>query len=175
MLVLLHKSHISSHLFQFDKYDFNLCFNLQPKGMAWSVASSLSGGGNAQPGLSQQTADNNFGAKMDPNSMTADNNFGAKMDPDTMIAENNFGAKMDPNTMTAENDFGAKTEHGSSGTDGITAVPVEKPRGIFSPLLGVIKNGLYNLATKLGYVKRPTATSTGVICAVVAGQNRFSD
>ena len=139
MLVLLHKSHISSHLFQFDKYDFNLCFNLQPKGMAWSVASSLSGGGNAQPGLSQQTADNNF------------------------------GAKMDPNTMTAENDFGAKTEHGSSGTDGITAVPVEKPRGIFSPLLGVIKNGLYNLATKLGYVKRPTATSTGVICVVVPG------
>ncbi len=93
--------------------------------MIWSVASSFGG--------STPTAFT-LDSPQDPASLGANN------------GQNSFGANFDPASMSS-------SQQSADGEPFV--VPVDKPRGIFSKLFGVIKNGAYNLATKLGYIKKP--------------------
>ena len=93
--------------------------------MIWSVASSFGG--------STPTAFT-LDSPQDPASLGANN------------GQNSFGANFDPASMSS-------SQQSADGEPFV--VPVDKPRGIFSKLFGVIKNGAYNIATKLGYIKKP--------------------
>jgi hypothetical protein len=120
------------------------CFIMSSKGMLWSVSNSLNASPSPSSNPTQEQTD--FGAKMSPEE------FGAKMSPEesgAKMSPEEFGAKIDP-TMTSSSQ--------SADNQPFVAPEAEKPRGIFSKLFGVIKNSMFKLASKLGYIKKPTGT-----------------